>query len=102
MNEEELSAYLVTLGEGTDDAILSCDRRDNIVSWNHGAEKLFGYNRDEVLGRSFEMLLPEGRAERVYRGETVANYEAELVHKNGRHIAVSLPIKAFRNNEDRW
>ena len=103
MNSEELSAYLASIVTSIDDAILSTNRDRMIESWNPGAEKLFGYSASEVIGRSITTLLPSeytdkafGILARVYRGETVASLESERVHKDGRHIPVSLTISPVK------
>ncbi|MGA2881935.1 MAG: PAS domain S-box protein [Bryobacteraceae bacterium] len=104
MKHEELSAYLAFIVNSTDDAILSTNRDRMIESWNPGAERLFGYSANEVIGRSIAMLVPSectdeafSVLERVYRGETVPTFESERVHKDGRHIPVSLTISPVRD-----
>jgi len=106
MNREELSAYLASIVNSIDDAILSTNRDRMIESWNPGAERLFGYSASEVIGRSVAMLFPPESIdeafdvlERVYRGETVASFESERVHKDGRHIPVSLTVSPVRDAE---
>ena len=106
MNREKLSAYLASIVNSTDDAILSTNRDRIIESWNPGAERLFGYSANEVIGRSVATLIPSecsdeafGVLERVYRGETVASFESERVHKDGRHIPVSLTVSPVRDTD---
>ena len=106
MNREKLSAYLASIVNSTDDAILSTNRNRIIESWNPGAERLFGYSANEVIGRSIATLVPSectdeafGVLERVYRGETVPTFESERVHKDGRHIPVSLTISPVRDTD---
>src|SRR6185312_11107193 len=88
------------------DAILSMNRDRMIESWNPGAERLFGYSASEVIGRSIATLFPSectdeafGVLERVYRGETVTSFESERVHKDGRHIPVSLTVSPVRDTD---
>lgn len=61
---EEAIAHLAALVESSDDAIISKTLEGVIQSWNAGAQRLYGYTSDEVLGRSMTLLLPEDRKTR--------------------------------------
>ena len=74
----------------SEDAIYSIDLDGNITSWNRGAERLYGYSADEVIGRSVMLLIPEERYEeerhiqaRVRRGESIEQYETLRRRKDG-------------------
>jgi len=106
MYGEEPIAYLASIVDSTDDAILSTNWDKVIVSWNQGAERLFGYSATEIIGRSIATLVPPERTgeafgvlERILRGETVESFETERVHKDGRRIPVSLTVSPIRNTE---
>jgi PAS domain S-box-containing protein len=96
-------AHLAAIVESSHDAIIGKTLDGIIVSWNHGAERLYGYAADEVIGRSIELLMPPGCVrdlprirERLKRGECIAPYETVRVRKDGRRIAVAVshsPIK---------
>jgi PAS domain S-box-containing protein len=90
---------LAAIVESSDDAILSVDLDGTIATWNRGAEGLFGYAADEVIGRSVFMLIPPDRQseepellQRVARGEHVQHYETVRRHKDGSLIPVSLSV----------
>jgi PAS domain S-box-containing protein len=89
--------------DSSDDAILSKDRDAVITSWNPGAERLYLWREDEVVGRPISILIPPDRAgeekrilERILRGEYVDHYETERVRKDGRIVHVSLSISPVR------
>jgi PAS domain S-box-containing protein len=94
---------LAAIVESSDDAILSVALDGTVLTWNAGAEKVYGYPAEEALGRSvYTFVPPEGRAalsqiyERVQRGEYVPSFEAVRVKKDGTliHVAVTLsPVK---------
>ena len=96
-------AHLAAIVESSDDAITGKSLDGIVVSWNRGAERLYGYAAGEVIGQSIALLMPPGRArelprlmERLKRGEHIAPYETVRVHKDGRRIAVAAshsPIK---------
>jgi PAS domain S-box-containing protein len=76
-----------------------------IVSWNKGAERLYGYRAEEMIGRPISNLMPPERADdfpsimnRLYRGERVENYETERAHKDGRVMPISLTVSPLRNS----
>ena len=96
---EETTRQLAAIVESSDDAIISTDLQGTITSWNRGAERLYGYTREEAIGRSLAMLLPPGReqeepaiVERISRGERLEHYETTRRHKSGRLREVSLTV----------
>ena len=96
-------AHLAAIVESSHDAIIGKTLDGVIVSWNHGAERLYGYAAGEVIGQSISLLMPPGYArdlprimERLKHGECIAPYETVRVRKDGRRIAVAVshsPIK---------
>ncbi|HEY4302809.1 MAG TPA: PAS domain S-box protein [Candidatus Didemnitutus sp.] len=92
-------ARLVAIVNSSDDAIIGKTLAGIITDWNAGAEKIFGYTAPEAVGRSITMLLPPERVDeepaiiaRIVRGEHVAHFETERVHKDGRRVSVSVTI----------
>ena len=100
---EQASQRLAAIVESSDDAIVGKDLNGIITSWNKGAERIFGYTVEEVLGRPVEILIPEERRqeepgilERIRRGERVDHYETIRRRKDGRLINLSLTISPIR------
>ncbi len=97
---------LAAVVESSADAIFSKDLDGTIRTWNRGAERLYGYSRDEAVGRSIEMLVPEDRVEEwtrvmatLTRGEHIEQIETEHVRKDGQHVQVELTISPVRDGE---
>jgi PAS domain S-box-containing protein len=96
--------HMAMIVSASDDAILSCDRDGRVVSWNKGAERIFGYTAAEMMGKSPLILSPaerleESRAltERVRAGEDVSQFETLRVSRTGEKIDVSISIHALRD-----
>jgi hypothetical protein len=105
---EQNSNLLASIVESSEDAILSKNLNGRILSWNRGAERVFGYLAEEAIGQSIEMLIPPDRLqeepriiERMKRGERVEHFETVRVRKDGRRINVSLTISPLRDSEGR-
>jgi PAS domain S-box-containing protein len=105
---EQNANLLASIVESSEDAIVSKDLSGQILSWNRGAERVFGYRAEEAIGQSIGMLVPpdllqeEPRiAERMRRGERVEHFETARVRKDGRRIDVSLTISPLRDSEGR-
>ncbi len=88
----------------SDDAIMTKSADGTITSWNQGAERLYGYSAEEVLGHSIAFLEPPHRAgeeqdilARVFAGESIVRFETERVRKGGAIITVSLTISPVRD-----
>ena len=90
-------AHLAAIVESSDDAIISKTLQSIILSWNNGAERLFGYSAHEAIGQPITMLIPPDRRdeeqlilERLVRGEHIEHFETVRVAKDGtppRHLA---------------
>ena len=96
---------LAALVASSDDAILSVDLDGTIATWNNAAEQLFGYQAEEVVGKSVTVLTPADRREeepnileRVARGEHVQHYETARLRKDGQSIAISLAVSPIADN----
>jgi two-component system CheB/CheR fusion protein len=97
---------LAAIVESSADAIFSKDLDGTIRTWNPGAERLYGYTRDEAVGRSIELLVPKDRADefatimsRLRRGEYIEQLETERVRKDGQRVAVALTVSPVRDSE---
>jgi PAS domain S-box-containing protein len=101
---DTFAQHLAAVVESSMHAILSKDLDGTIRTWNRGAERLYGYSRDEAVGRSVQMLVPGDRAEewshvmsRLARGETMEQLETERVRNDGQRIAVALMLSPIRD-----
>lgn len=105
---EQNSNLLASIVESSDEAIVSKNLNGRILSWNRGAERVFGYGADEAIGQSIEILIPPDLLqeepliiERMKRGERVEHFETVRVRKDGRRINVALTISPLRDSEGR-
>lgn len=101
---EQKLAYLAAIVESSDDAIIGKTLEGEILSWNSGAESIYGYSAQEVLGKSIGILVPEQRSGeiasiygKIRAGEHIERYETERVRKDGRVIDVSLTLSPIKN-----
>jgi len=99
---EEL--YLGALVQASEDAVIGKTLDGTIVSWNKGAEKIYGYKAEEILGHSISILLPPGKPDelpaimkQLRRGQRIESYETTRVHKDGHLIDVSVTISPVKN-----
>jgi PAS domain S-box-containing protein len=99
---------LAAIVESSDDAIVSITVDGTITSWNRGAERLYGYIPDEVLGKSISVLVPPERLDeiptvlqRVAGNESIEHYETKRQTKDGVTIDVSLTISPIRDGDGR-
>ena len=105
---EEAQARLAAIVESSDDAIVGKTLDGIILSWNGGAERLFGYSAIEAIGSPITLIIPpESRSEemmileRLHRGERIDHFETVRVAKNGRRIDISLTISPIRDGSGR-
>lgn len=105
---EAATALLAAIVDSSSDAIISKDLNGVVTSWNAGAEKMFGYAADEMLGRPILHLIPpdrheeEGRIlERIKRGEGVEGLETLRRTKDRTLIDVSVSVSPVRDGEGR-
>jgi PAS domain S-box-containing protein len=101
---EEHSRYLASIVEFSRDAIIGVDLSGNILSWNTGAERIYGYAAYEMLGRPIRDLAPPGRCEEVARlteamlqGRGITHFETRRLRKDGAVVDVSLNISPIRD-----
>jgi PAS domain S-box-containing protein len=107
--EAEMAALrLASIVHNSDDAIISKNLDGTIVTWNEGAERIFGYSAEEIIGKSIKTLVPpELQTEedeilaRLRRGERVYHFETTRVTKDGRRIPIALTSSPIRDHEGR-
>jgi PAS domain S-box-containing protein len=101
-------ARLAAVVESSEDAILTKSLAGIIMSWNGGAERLFGFRAQEIIGQSILRLIPpelhqEERhiLERLQRGEALEHYETVRITREGGRLEVSLSLSAIRDEVGR-
>jgi PAS domain S-box-containing protein len=105
---QDVRNLLSAIVEGSDDAIASKDLNGVIISWNKGAERLFGYTPEEIIGKPVLTLIPPelqheepGIIDRIRNGERIEHYETVRVRKGGERINVSLTVSPIRDSTGR-
>jgi PAS domain S-box-containing protein len=90
---------LRAVAETSEDAIVTKDLNGIITSWNKGAERIFGYDADEVIGKPVSLLIPADRPDeepsilgRIRRGQRTEHYETVRRRKDGGLIDISLTV----------
>jgi PAS domain S-box-containing protein len=103
---EAATAYLASIVQSCDDAIIGKTLDGTIVSWNAGAEKLYGYSAIELIGRSVSILFPRYRPNefeeimaKIKNGEQVRQLETVRIRKDGQPVEVSLTVSPIRDVE---
>ena len=104
----EVQEHLAAIVESSEDAIVSKDLNGIIRSWNRGAERIFGYTAEEIVGRSIATLAPPEVANdiprilaQIARGERVEHYQTKRRTKDGRILTVSLTVSPVRDASGR-
>ena len=101
---EEARALLASIVESSDDAIISKDLEGTVLSWNKGAERLYGYSTGEMIGRSISLLMPADQADdfpkimtALRRGDRVDHYETKRQRKDGEILQISLTVSPLKD-----
>jgi PAS domain S-box-containing protein len=101
---EEAALRLAAIIEASDDAIVVNDLDGIVMSWNGGAERIFGYLAEEIIGKSITILIPSDRQkeeeaimERIRSGERIQHYETVRQCKHEGLIDISLTVSPVRN-----
>ena len=102
----EYRTQLASIIDSSEDAIVGKDLNGIITSWNRGAQSIYGYSADEMMGRSVTILAPDDRSDeipailnKIRNGETVSHFESVRVTKDGRHLNISLTISPIRDTD---
>jgi PAS domain S-box-containing protein len=101
---EDAMQRLASIVESSDDAIVGKNLDGIITNWNKGAERIFGYLAEEIVGRPIKTLIPpelhseeDAIIERIRRGQRVEHYETVRQRKHGSRIEVSLTVSPIKN-----
>ncbi|MDQ4070019.1 MAG: PAS domain S-box protein [Actinomycetota bacterium] len=94
---EEAIGRLASIVESAQEAIDSTSMDGTILTWNFGAERLYGYSAEEAIGQHVSLIVPAGRfdevattEERIKQGQSVSRYETVRRRKDGSHVDVAL------------
>jgi len=101
---QEKALLLSSIVENSDDAIIGKDLNGVVVAWNKGAQRIYGYTPDEIVGRHISVLIPPDRSyelplllDDLRRGARIEHYETERIRKDDRRIIVSLTMSPIKN-----
>lgn len=104
-SQQSLKEHLAAIVENSDDAIVTKNLDSIILSWNRGAERLFGYSAEEAIGHSITMVIPEDRqleevdfVRKLRRGERISNFETIRKRKDGSLVPISLTVSPIRDD----
>ncbi|RMF93301.1 MAG: PAS domain S-box protein [Candidatus Schekmanbacteria bacterium] len=101
--------YIANISENSADAIISLDKNNIITTWNKGAEEMYGYKKEEIIGKSFDILIPEDLREKgemewiikeTEKRGALKNYETERITKSGKRIYVALTRTLLKDNNN--
>ena len=102
----EARAKLAAIVEFSDDAIIGETLDGCIASWNQGAERMYGYSAQEVLGQNVSILFAPEMIDRfgeiraaVRQGEPCRNFDTDFVRKDGQRIEISLSISPIKDHQ---
>ncbi|MCW7463425.1 PAS domain S-box protein [Leptospira limi] len=106
---QELSKHYLAIRGSKNDAIITSDKSKTILSWNKGAENLFGYSEDEILGKPISIIIPIHL--RKYHDEGMENVingneprvmgnalEVTGLHKSGNEFPIELTLGHYIEN----
>jgi PAS domain S-box-containing protein len=102
---EEAQARLAAIVESSEDAIISKTVDGTVMTWNAGAERIFGYSAGEIVGKSILNIIPAERADEetriigeIRQGKRIEHFETMRLRKDGRKIHVSLSISPIKDS----
>lgn len=105
---ESEKIYLASIVESSHDPIIAVDLDGLVTAWNEAAERLFGYRREEILGKPVRILFPQDRAQsegglitRVAAGESFQHYQTQRLRKDGAALDVALTLSPIRDADGR-
>jgi PAS domain S-box-containing protein len=99
---EEEVRRLAAIVQASDDAIVSVGLDGTVLSWNPGAERMYGYSAGEGVGMPFRQLTPSGQEDadilrRIAQGEVLERHEMVHMARDGRRVDVSIKVSPIRD-----
>lgn len=102
----EKQVILSSIVESSDDAIISKDLEGTIMSWNRGAQEIFGYSEEEAVGNSITMLIPDDKLSeetlilsKIRNGEKIDHFETIRKHKSGKELSISITVSPLKDHK---
>lgn len=106
--DQQAAQRLAAIVEYSDDAIVSKDLNGIVTSWNPGAERMFGYTAQEMVGRSITTIIPpelhhdeERILDTIAQGGRIEHFETVRLHKSGARVDISLTVSPVKDQEGR-
>lgn len=106
---ERTNAQLASIVENTEAAIVSTDADGRVLTWNGGAERLYGYSAEEMTGRAVDAIVPPGKMtesrsflSRLQAGETIKHVETVRLRRSGGHVPVFLTMSPMWDSRGRF
>lgn len=106
--QDQSTGILAAIVESSDDAIIGKDLSGVVLTWNRGAERMYGYTAGEICGRSLSVVIPPDRPdelrsilERIKAGQRVEPFETVRVTKDGRQLDVSVRVSPIKDGSGR-
>lgn len=101
---EQVLAFLAAIVTSSQDAIIGKNLDGTIISWNLGAEHMYGYTAEEMIGNSIKTLIPQDLShqydhilEMIHQGEGVKHFETRRIRKDGSIIEVCISVSPVKN-----
>jgi PAS domain S-box-containing protein len=98
------TTLLASIIDSSDDAIIGKTLKGIITSWNQGAQRIYGYSAEEVIGKPISILAPPDRPDeiseilkKIGRGKRIEHFESVRVAKDGRRLRISLSVSPIRD-----
>lgn len=105
---EENATIMTRLVESSEEAIYSVDLNGDFTSWNDASTKLYGYEREEIIGKNIANFLRDEKLneekeiiEKIKRSESIIDFETDRITKHGKTIYLSLSISPLRDNQSK-
>lgn len=103
---EGAQKFLASIVDSSDDAIIGRAPDGTIMSWNHGAESLFGYRAEEMIGKNIKTLatpevapMVQKMIDRIQQGETIPTFDGSAMTKDGRRIEISATVSPVKDSQ---
>jgi len=107
-NPDDDGRMLAAIIESSDDAIIAKNLDGLILSWNRGAERMYGYSAHEAIGRPISFLIPRDQRHefeeilrRIRADQRVAHHETRRLTKDGRELDISLTVSPIKDSAGR-